>query len=675
MKRLLLTLGATVNVFIALGQANSVELRDGGSSLLSAHNSIASAYAAIPPTVTQPYLIEITAAYTAANEMYPITFSGKTGTTATNTITLRPAAGVSLVTVPGNTNGKILVLDNVNYHILDGRAGGTGTGQNLKIQNLASGASAYTVELINGSCFNTLEYLHLVGGSGSSAGARVIHLGPSATNPTGNSDNVIRFCEIQGSRSGIYFGGTAANKNTNNLVYGCKIYNWTFAGVWLQSNTGTVVVDSCQMWETAPSSTGPTAILASAFDNGTFSRNHIYDLQYSGTVKGIAVSNTGISNVYNNFISLTQDNPTTTTLHGIEYTGSGLQTAQVINNTIRIGGVMGASGTSGNVVSAASLKSNSNAASTYLVQNNIFVNERTGGNTGTQHVVTNVSSTAGTINADNNTYNASATGYIGRIATTAIPTFAAYQQAVTPLEVNSNDAQVQFVSNTDLHLAGTSIGNPMLMGIAHPAVTVDIDNEVRAATPYRGGDEYNTPLSADLLFFTAKVVSTNAVLSWELLTDNLATFEPEYSADGSSYTRLNSLPATSQQRKYTYTDDGRLEAEGYHYYRLKLTGNDGRYYYSSIAVLNRVGVMTDDMYVVPNPLTSRSSLVVNYSSSAPAEVVVTNVSGTVVYRSSLTLNAGVNAIPLSAMGEQSAGVYLLRVQVKDEVYRLTVLKY
>ena len=74
-------------------QAGSVELQDGGGVFISSHASITEAYNAIPGTISQAYIIEMLASYTGASEVYPITLTLRTGSSSSNTITVRPDAG------------------------------------------------------------------------------------------------------------------------------------------------------------------------------------------------------------------------------------------------------------------------------------------------------------------------------------------------------------------------------------------------------------------------------------------------------------------------------------------------------------------------------------------------------------------------------------------------------
>lgn len=135
----------------AYSMGGSVELQDGNGSLISTHSSVEEAYNAIPGTISQAYIIEILSAYTSANEVLPITLGQRIGSSSTNTITIRPDAGNTGEVISGSNSAGIVVIDNADFIIIDGRPGGTGTTEDLEIRNNAtSGTSANTVEMTNG---------------------------------------------------------------------------------------------------------------------------------------------------------------------------------------------------------------------------------------------------------------------------------------------------------------------------------------------------------------------------------------------------------------------------------------------------------------------------------------------------------------------------------------------
>jgi len=71
---------------------------------------------------------------------------------------------------------------------------------------------------------------------------------------------------------------------------------------------------------------------------------------------------------------------------------------------------------------------------------------------------------------------------------TSYADLAAWQ--VTGKDVNSVSKAVTFASVTDLHIAGSSVGDIDLAGTPIEGITMDIDGDTRSTTvPYKGADE------------------------------------------------------------------------------------------------------------------------------------------------------------------------------------------
>ena len=199
---------------------------------------------------------------------------------------------------------------------------------------------------------------------------------------------------------------------------------------------------------------------------------------------------TNAAEIRNNFFAMTTGNTNVPNMAAIEISSGGsLYTARVAHNSVRFGGTLASGGTSGNVGSSGLLVSATNAASTFSIQNNLFVNERSGGTAGLQHLAMALTtSTVAVINLSGNTYNATS-GNLSRWGTTVNTSIAAHQAVVTGGEPTANDAIVQYVSANDLHIGCAAVGNASLMTTQLPGITTDIDGNPRGSTTYRGADE------------------------------------------------------------------------------------------------------------------------------------------------------------------------------------------
>lgn len=481
----------------ALAQTNSVSLKDGTNAVISSHASITDAYTAIPATLTQAYTIELTSAYTGSTETYPIAFTAKTGASVANTITLRPAAGVITMSIQANVSGSpVINLNDADYVVIDGRAGGTGTGM-MVLRNLATNSSANTIQLINGACFNTIRNCDIYNSTTTNTG-RAVAILASASNPTGNSDNLFRYCNITGGRYQFNNSGTAANPNTRNTAFGCNFKNSNFAAYWGQAGSAKMRFDSCSFSCTTPitESLYFGILLDSQADSLIVTNSRFYDIQNTSStlryihVRSVLSTGTNAAEIRNNFFAMTTGNTNVPNMAAIEISsGASLYTARIAHNSVRFGGTLGSGGTSGNVGSSGLLISSTNASTTFSIQNNLFVNERSGGTAGLQHLAMALTtSTVSVINLSGNTYN-SLSGNLTRWGTTVNTSIAAHQAVVTGGEPTANNTSVQYVSANDLHIGCAAVGNASLMATQLPGITTDIDGNPRGSTTYRGADE------------------------------------------------------------------------------------------------------------------------------------------------------------------------------------------
>jgi hypothetical protein len=480
-------------------QSNAVRLLDASGTQMSIHNSILAAYQAIPNPMSGAVVVEITATYTGIDEVLPLVLTARQGASSSNTITIRPGAGVPNLNHTANVASTgLITLDGASWVVLDGRAGGQGSTRAWSLNSTATNAN--TVSLINGATHNIIRYLTLENG-GSGGASRCVQIGTSATNPVGNSFNLVEHCFLSGSRYGINVNGTAANPNRKNVLRKNEISTAVFTGIWIQSGTAGITIDSNLIYSTNTAGSGPFGILFDAqSDTAIVRNNHIFDINNaanSSQVRGICFRTTqsgGLDNyseVYNNFVALNMPNSGSINLIGIEYAGVNFINAKVYHNTVVVGGMLNSGGTAGNIVSSAFSRApnSSNVANQFDVRNNIFVNTRTGGNAGVHHLAVAVANTEGVNQFNYNTYGSAAD--LGRVGTTAYNLLADYVTAIGGgNEVNSNTAAVVTVSATDLSLSGSSLGNQLLGAPFIPLVTTDIFSQVRSmVTVYRGAHE------------------------------------------------------------------------------------------------------------------------------------------------------------------------------------------
>ncbi|MBL0336180.1 MAG: T9SS type A sorting domain-containing protein [Chitinophagaceae bacterium] len=111
----------------------------------------------------------------------------------------------------------------------------------------------------------------------------------------------------------------------------------------------------------------------------------------------------------------------------------------------------------------------------------------------------------------------------------------------------------------------------------------------------------NITLPVTLLNFSGHIVDKTVQLQWETATeDYLQQYELERSTDGIHFEDIALyFPAYKAHNMYGYPD--KHPANGFNYYRLKMTDHDGKARYSNIVALKFTEALPGDMVIAPNP--------------------------------------------------------------------------
>jgi hypothetical protein len=545
------------------------------------------------------------------SETFPIVFGTISGASSVNTITILPAAGV-ITDVSGSIAQPLFDLSACSFFIFDGRQNGTGSISSFSISNNSSSSSSGNIRFINGSSDNIVKYMNLSGISSTST-TRLIEFGTS-TAPGGNSNNMITHCDLNSTRYGIYCSGTTGNYNSNNVISYNKIYNTTFSHFFFSSNSSSTTIEHNEIYHKFPPSpaTNNSAIQVNASNYGTnnIRFNKFYDLQTTTfLMRGIYLIGAGaesVWNIENNFISLTADNGTKTTLDAISLAGANAYTVNLYYNTVRIGG-SNTGGTAGNVVASGLFKNTNSADAVLNMKNNIFHNTRKAGTAGVIYAGINLNNLAGTMNIDYNDYYSASVNV--RMAGADYTDITLYKAAAAPNDQNTIFKDVNFVSNNDLHIAGASNGDVDLAGTPIAGIETDIDGDTRSTNyPYMGADEASIPIPVELTSFTAAAVGNKVILKWSTASEtnnygfeiHRASVNGDDSRDWINAGFVKGNGTTSEDQNYSFEDKNL--SSGSYVYRLKQVDMDGSYSFTNEI---NIAVTTPSEYSLyqnyPNP--------------------------------------------------------------------------
>jgi hypothetical protein len=197
------------------------------TSLTQAINDLSSC------SLTGAYILEFQPAYSSSVETFPITIPQFTGSSSSNTVTVRPQSGASAINITSSNTTGTLLLSGAAYIIFDGRPGGSGSPLNLTIENTNVGAS-YALRFVNDASNNTFRYCNIKSANTSASSGTVVF--STAGAGQGNDDNSINACSIFNATAGtpvnaIYQSGSASpNDNSGNTISDNNIYNFYSAG-------------------------------------------------------------------------------------------------------------------------------------------------------------------------------------------------------------------------------------------------------------------------------------------------------------------------------------------------------------------------------------------------------------------------------------------------------------
>jgi hypothetical protein len=509
--------------------------------------------------VTGPVIFQFTdATYTSPSETFPLTITNPVGVNATNTVTFKPAPGVT-TTISGTETAIFKFIQAGNITI-DGSNRG-GDDRSLTITNTSSTGSKATIWIGSngagqGSANNVIKNCNISNGYVTST-SYGIFIGSSAAIGSSGDDN--DNITIQNNSISKAYRGIWAQASSNGLNDSLKIINNTIGsdvssqyitnyGIYLAGAnapqlSGNVVYNMIN----SIISTICGIELNSNVTNAVISGNLIHDLKSTsssgpavyGINIGTSINVTNamlINNIIYNLTSTqyaaasTQYNP-----FGVRIvSGSG---HKLYHNTINMAGTQSPPGTSASL--SAAIVFPYPIVTGLDIRNNIFANSIVGLAGSSSYCIYAVAgSTFGII--DNNDYYPSGTygilGFLGSAQTT-LPAW----QAATGQDAGSLNVDPSFASPSDFHTAVPALNNA---GIAIPAVTTDYAGTVRTNPPDVGAYEFSLPITSINTLGTSAVGPTSAVVGGDISTSGeVVAVGFEYGTDLSYGNAVDAVPS------------------------------------------------------------------------------------------------------------------------------------
>lgn len=425
------------------------------------------------------------------------TFNAATDTT----VVIKPAAGRNVVLIVSASasvgNGPFMIGFNTGSIVFDGSNDGTSS-QNLIVTTEQLAPTVDVPFTLNNAAADNVVLKNLViknifaGQTNFRYGAVINDLGGVMGFQVVNCQ--IGTAERPVRRDGLApWGGSATNNQfsfVNNLIY-CGTRG--VATIYLENSE--IIGNTINIMPTTAGNTNN-------YTHGIYITGHFGSLL-----------------IHNNHINiLEKSNVSGTYLMGIAFAGnSNTETdiISIVNNMINVGAVDETGSTYG-----IGLRSAQTMGNLKVYYNTIVINNNA--STLRSHAIGNHTNGTGPVNIDmknnvviNNHSGNTGSSAIGLIPVTSVLTsdyndlisnqnlvnfhdtlyadLAAWQ--ATTQDPNSVSKSVNFVSATDLHLTGTSLGDFDLAGTPIAGITTDIDGDTRGVMyPYMGADEGSVPL-------------------------------------------------------------------------------------------------------------------------------------------------------------------------------------
>ncbi len=470
-------------------------------------------------------IFNLTDATYSAGETFPIVINANATANATNTLTIKPATGIS-PTITGTSAVTIIKLNGADFIIFDGSNTVGGTTRDLTISNTNVGTSSAVIwnasaSITNGATDNTFKNLNVLGqaplttfvgifsGNGTTMGSAA---------DAANSNLTIQNNAVAKSQYGIAIAGVVAgdtgNLVTQNTVGSSVVADYIgFIGMFFSNNNGVQVTNNT-ISNIITTSSNPIGInIAANVTNSTFNANTISGIAYTGTGgyggkgmninTGTATSNLTISN--NSIADIRGDGWSTfatDAIGGIRLLGI-TGGVKLYSNSVNLGSSNFAGNTSGTLSAVLYVA----AGVTNLdIRNNIFatnlVNTAAAG--AKSYTIYSAAANTAFTNLDYNDYFVSGTqgvlGFIGvdRITLAGITT--GFGQ-----NTNSLNTDPQFTSATNLLPISCKLDNK---GLVIAGITTDLTAAIRnVTTPDIGAYEFTQNTVANVAFLATNVQS------------------------------------------------------------------------------------------------------------------------------------------------------------------------
>jgi trimeric autotransporter adhesin len=439
------------------------------------------------------------------NETFPIVINENTGSSDVNTITIKPAIGISPI-ITCNTSKSVFILNGSDYVIFDGSNQVGGNSKDLTISNTFNGDISNSVISIEDNGTKAATNITVANCIIKGTPTVTSSFGIFSTNDLGR--NFLNISILNNTIKNAKIGIQIADANNNIIsgnIFGDDTEPLTQGGIEISFCDNTLITENDIFGTVAgnPTENQFGVLIGSNATNSKITKNKIHDFSYTGS-NGVAcwgikynAESSSLSEISNNLIyNIKSDGDRVSGGAGnVNWIPSGILiltggNLQIYYNSINMtGNILGTGPFSNFAGNSACLVINADITN-LDIRNNIFKNSMTTvSGTGENTTFGVVSYSTNTAFSDINYNDYYIDGINPKIGYLSVDQSTLTDwQAATSNDANSISADPGFVSDTDLH---PTLSGPNNNGIIIPGVTTDYANITRSNPPDIGAYEYS----------------------------------------------------------------------------------------------------------------------------------------------------------------------------------------
>jgi hypothetical protein len=433
------------------------------------------------------------------NETYPLVIKHNSGSSASNTVTLRPIAGIH-VSISGSSATALLQINDARYLLIDGTDTRGEQGLTLTNTNTTAGTSiiCFSSQLSGGCAFDTIRGCSFIGQGNGATLNGIVSKAPGTSGQSHTNIGIVN-CRFSSLASGLVWLGSTTIPDTGLCVRNCFFGSNTEGGrlkasaIKLNGLLSFIIEQDSIVGITSSATRSVAGIeIDSGCSLGLLSRNLICNVTNSNaggfSAQGIMLGSTGsncaiqISNNYIRDINSLGSGPNSG--YGLSVLSGGGY-AMYYNTIVLSGTTLSPAATPACLFVSAS----ANQPNALSIKDNIFVNNQSGCAAAYTLLCNSPATVFSALDYNDYYIPQSGCGVLWRLGSD-VNSLDSWR-ALTGKEAHSISADPLLHTFTNLHIIPSTTSPVSGTGTSIPGIGVDYDGDTRdPVSPDIGADEF-----------------------------------------------------------------------------------------------------------------------------------------------------------------------------------------